>query len=226
MVLVDGLGYDIKQVPRPPEYKSSGPILSFFQNMGLVILFSLIVFVFVNFPAYFLISKYKVKPSSVSYELAQNKSVQGNDAIGQPNQYPDNTLFIPKIGVKATVSWNVNQDNILDILPNSLVHINGSGKPQENKNIFITGHSSNYWWKEGNYNTVFSLFPQLKEGDEIILTYQGKFNYYKVRELRELKKSEVSKYTESDKEQLTLMTCVPVGTNLHRLLVFADPVKK
>jgi LPXTG-site transpeptidase (sortase) family protein len=140
-------------------------------------------------------------------------------------QYVDNTLFIPKIGVEAPIGWDIGENDIMGALEKNLAHINGTGKPSEGKNIFVTGHSSNYWWKSGDFKTVFALLPELKENDEIFITYKGKFYKYIVTKSEEVNKDEVSNFIDSDKEQLTLMTCVPVGTNLHRLLVFAKPAQ-
>jgi LPXTG-site transpeptidase (sortase) family protein len=139
------------------------------------------------------------------------------------NQYSDNTVFIPKIGVKAPIGWDISSDKITGELEKHVVHVQGSVKPGEKGNIFLTGHSSNYWWKKGDFNTVFALLPELKKDDQIILTNKGKFYYYKVTSTVEVKPADVSNYFSSNTEQLTLMTCVPVGTNLKRLLIFASP---
>ena len=138
--------------------------------------------------------------------------------------YPDGTLFVPRIAVEAPVSWDAGEDEVMKVLADGLAHIVGTGRPGEEKNIFITGHSSNYWWNEGDYKTVFALLGELGEGDEIFITYQGKFHKYKVFETKEVSKKEVGDFVVFDEEKLTLMTCVPVGTNLRRLLVFAEPV--
>jgi LPXTG-site transpeptidase (sortase) family protein len=63
----------------------------------------------------------------------------------------------------------------------------------------------------------------MSNGDEIFITYRGKFYKYKVFETKEVNPEEVGNYVESKDEQLTLMTCAPVGTNLRRLLIFAKP---
>lgn len=139
------------------------------------------------------------------------------------NQYADNAIFIPKIGVKAPIGWDVGADKITEELESHVVHVQGSVKPGDKGNVFLTGHSSNYWWKKGELNTVFALVPELKKDDQVILTYKGKFHYYKVSSTLEVRPADVNKYFSSDSNQLTLMTCVPVGTNLKRLLVFATP---
>jgi len=229
MALVDSVGYDLGRYREPQEYKKPPLIIRFFKNFILVFFFSLVVFFTVNFPAYMAIASYKINPIKFLKETPQigNASIVsgGQAAILSKSvkQYPDSTLFIPKVGVEAPISWSTSQDGIMDVLQKGLVHIAGTGKPGEGKNIFVTGHSSNYWWKEGNYNTVFALLPELIKNDEIFITYQGKFYKYKIFDTKEVSPKEVENYIETKDEQLTLMTCVPVGTNLRRLLIFAKP---
>lgn len=218
MVLVDSIGDDPENIKITRPYRAEHPVLSALKNIFLIIFFSCFVFVAVNFPAYFRISKFRLHPQSIA--LATPQISKGS----QPVQTLDNnTLLIPKIGVKAPVQWGVSSENILDSLQNGLVHIQNTGLPGEKKNIFITGHSSNYWWKEGSYNTVFSLLGELSPGDEIFIVYKGKIEKFSVSETKEVGKKEVDGFVEADQEQLTLMTCVPVGTNLRRLLVIAKP---
>jgi LPXTG-site transpeptidase (sortase) family protein len=230
MVLVDKVGYDLDKIIVPPPLKKPSAFRELAKNVLLIVFFSAFVFFFVNFPAYYLIGKYRFSPRSVSYQLASEIPSSTSENPGRTSsakevqQFPDNTLMIATIGVKAPVSWDIKPDDVMNKLQEGLVHLEGTGHPGEGKNIFITGHSSNYWWKKGDYNTVFALLPNLKEGNEIILTYQGKITRYKIKSLKEVKKDEVSNYLDSKSEQLTLMTCVPVGTNLHRLLVFAEPI--
>ena len=190
----------------------------------------------INFPAFLNILSFWYKtdiainePTEQSFPEAvisfQPGSTPGAVTSEVPN-FSDNHLLIPKISVNAPVTWRVANDEkeIQNNLQNGLIQIAGTAMPGESGNVFITGHSSNYWWKEGDYNTVFALLPQLVEGDEIIVTYKGEFHHYKVTGSEEMKSSEVSKHLESDKEKLTIMTCTPVGTNLRRLLVYADPI--
>lgn len=216
MVLVDSVGFDIKQIKDPPRKSVGRRLLGFLGNVVLVVFFSLIIFIAINFPSYYLIYRYRVNPGSI--------------AVASPApevpvvQLGENNLIISKIGVNSPINWDTGSD-IMSVLNDRLAHLAGSGKPGEGKNIFITGHSSNYWWRDGSLNTVFALLPEIKEGDEIIVTYQGKIFRYRVVETKEVTPKETKGFLEGNREQLTLMTCVPVGTNLKRLLVIADPIE-
>lgn len=218
MVLLDQIGDDSSKLKASPVPKKKIFFLVFLSNLFSVLFFSTVVFVFINFPAFILISKYKVSPKSVAMEYSQ---LEAADQPLQVKQFEDNTIFIPKIGVKAPVIWDVGSGEVMDQLQNGVVHIGGSGHIDEQKNTFLTGHSSNYWWRGGDYNSVFALLPQLEQEDEIFVTYHGKLEKFTVMEKKEVKKQEVSDYLLSEEKQLTLMTCVPVGTNLKRLLIFA-----
>ncbi len=228
-ILIDGLGPDIEQINAPTKAKHNA-FLGVIKDIVLVIFFSFCVFVFINFPAITLIGTYKLFPEKLAFEFNrpdQNIDEQAPSTVDAPEtkQYPDNTIFIPKIGVTSPIGWDTNSDQVMDMLEKGAVHLEGTDKPGGPGNVFVTAHSSNYWWKQGDYNTVFALLPELEENDEIIITYKGEFFYYKVTGKEEMKKDEVSDHLESDKERLTLMTCVPVGTNLKRLLVYAEPEK-
>lgn len=236
MVLLDQVGPNIDRIPSPKRKKQNW-LFGLFKDTFLVIFFSCCVFIFINFPAIKLLGTYKLYPKKLEYQFPSQESVKQvvavkTDEIKESkevkapatNQYPDNTLFIPKIGVKAPIGWDTKNSDIMDALEKNIVHLEDSDKPGGPGNIFLTGHSSNYWWKTGDFNTVFALLPQLAEGDEIIITYKGQFNYYKVTDKQEMRKDEVADHLESGRPRLTLMTCVPVGTNLRRMLIFAEPI--
>lgn len=234
MVLVDSLGYDIDRLPTPKR-RNRSVAATLVIDIFTVIFFSICVFAFINYPALSLIGLYKLSPHKVAFEFPTRSEVVSQAAVVAADkkptetrgikQYPDNTVFIPKIGVKAAIGWDTKNDEMTDALEKNVVHLIGTSKPGGSGNIFLTGHSSNYWWKEGEYNSVFALLSQLEEEDEIIVTYRGEFHRYKVSGKEEMKKDEVENHLESSEEKLTIMTCVPVGTNLKRLLVYAKPVK-
>lgn len=224
MALVDSLGDDSGKIKISPLPKRLNPLLSAISNLGLILFFSAFVFLFINMPAYLMISKYKLSPKSIAIESPE---IILNEAKkpGAINKYDDNTIVIPKIGVKAPIQWDVASGKVMDSLQNGTVHLAGTGHPDESNNTFITGHSSNYWWRGGDYNNVFALLPKLEGKDEIFIIYHGKIEKYQVKKSVDVKKNEVGPYVVTTKEQLTLMTCVPVGTNLRRLLIIAERVK-
>lgn len=218
MVLLDSLDDSSSGIKRSPMPRKRSWLFNTLVNLSSIIFFSAVVFAFINFPAFLMISKYKISPKSVSTDYLQLSQAKEPSEV---TQFQDNTIFISRIGVKAPIIWDVGSGEVMDQLQNGVVHIGGSGYPGENKNIFLTGHSSNYWWRGGDYNNVFALLPQLEIGDEILVTYHGKLEKFAVSEKKEIKKQEAGDYVVADERRLTLMTCVPIGTNLRRLVIIA-----
>ena len=139
----------------------------------------------------------------------------------------DNELVIPKIDVHAPVIWDSSFDEkiMLANLQKGVVHYGGTDLPNPTTgNVFITGHSSYYWWDKGQFKTVFALLDQLKTGDQVALTYQQQVYVYQVFDSKVVKPTQVDVLNTSEKPILSLMTCTPVGTSLNRLIVRANLV--
>ena len=134
----------------------------------------------------------------------------------------DNQLYVPKIDAKAPIIWDSSFEEkaMLDNLGKGVVHYGGTDFPARDRgNVFITGHSSYYWWDSGKYKTIFANLDQMKNGDQAALTYQGNVYVYEVFEKIVVKPTQTDVLNSTDKPILTLMTCTPVGTSLNRLIV-------
>jgi len=140
---------------------------------------------------------------------------------------PDNTLFIPKIGVQAPIVYakSRTQSEIDKLLLDGVVHYFGTAEPGEKGNVFITGHSSYYWWSDGRFNTVFSILDKLVVGDVIYINYGGRRYTYKVFDMKVVSPSDTSVLDQGNSSILSLMTCTPVGTNYRRLIVLASQIE-
>ena len=131
-------------------------------------------------------------------------------------------LGVPKLGIEdALVETNapgLNPDNALG-------HYSGSALPGEVGNVFIYGHSVLPWfYNPRNYKSIFSTLDTLGVGDEFYLTYNGdrlkyKVDGYKVQHPDDVKPLADVRYKFLNESTVTLMTCVPPGTKLKRLLV-------
>ncbi len=131
-------------------------------------------------------------------------------------------LVVPKIGVRAPITWksSFSDKDLKTNLAKGLVHYEGSILPNDKAgNVFITGHSSDYWWNKGNYKTVFALLDKLIVGDQAIIKFQGRIFVYEVTGLSIVDPSKIEVVHYSDKPILSLMTCTPVGTAINRLVV-------
>jgi len=139
---------------------------------------------------------------------------------------PNNSLFVPKLDIKAPVRWNIPASNAMDELRNGVVHIKQTSFPgQVDGNIFLTGHSSYYWWDSGKYKFIFTLLPQIKNGTKVYVKHHNKLYTYKVYQTLTVKPDDtwVMKQIKG-KNIVSLMTCVPIGTNLRRFVVRAEQI--
>jgi len=135
-------------------------------------------------------------------------------------------IVIPKLGANAHVVANVDPFDshaYQMALTRGVAHARGTSIPGAMGNIFIFAHSSDNFYEALKYNSVFYLLPKLVTGDPIFLYYNGVKFTYVVTDKKFVGSKDVSYLQgESLKATLTLMTCWPPGTNLQRLLVFAE----
>lgn len=139
----------------------------------------------------------------------------------------NNSLIIPKINVKAPIIWSspFDEATMLENLRKGVVHYGFTPLPDSGKGpIFISGHSSYYWWDKGQYKTVFANLDQLENGDEIALAYNNMVYIYKVYEKITVKPDQVDVLNQVNEPILALMTCTPAGTNLRRLIIKAKQI--
>jgi LPXTG-site transpeptidase (sortase) family protein len=83
-----------------------------------------------------------------------------------------------------------------------------------------------WFYNPRNYKTIFSTLENLKTGDKIFIKYNNKEYEYKVEDKSVKLPDEVNPLAEYkarylNESTITLMTCVPAGTKLRRLLVNA-----
>jgi sortase A len=159
----------------------------------------------------------------------QNRNGQ-NSQTGKLPEIPDierqgSWLIVPKIGVDAPIIWTKDVNNMLADLDNGVAHYPSTAKPGEQGNVALTGHSSNYWWSAGKYNTVFVLLDKLIPGDQAEIMKDGKKYIYTVTGSEIVPPTQVSVLDPTPEPTLTLITCTPVGTNLNRLIVRAKQVE-
>lgn len=137
------------------------------------------------------------------------------------------SIEIPSIKVFSPVIANVdpfNPKEYLEKLKSGVAQAKGTSLPGQKGTMYLFAHSSDVPWRITRYNTAFFKLPFVKNGDEIIVRKDGKEYDYKVYMEKTIWPTEISYLTKSQGNVLILQTCVPVGTSLQRLLVFAKPV--
>lgn len=138
-------------------------------------------------------------------------------------------ITIPKIHAQARVIPNVNpwdEKSYLPALQKGVAQAKGTSLPGEKGTVFLFAHSSGPPWQLTYANTLFLRLGELKQGDKIFITRDGKEYTYQVRGNKEVWPTEVNYLLDTRKNQLVLQTCTPIGTSFKRLLVFADPLAK
>lgn len=156
----------------------------------------------------------------VSIENKNNfPAIVSNTPRPYPSLYQEFQLSIPKLkleNIKVVVDSNDFEKN--------LSHLPGSALPGERGNVFITGHSSlPQFFRPSNFKAIFANLPQIKKGDEAVLKAGGQKFIYQVKELQIVDPKETWVINPPDEKgrYLTLMTCVPPGLYLKRLIVLA-----
>ncbi len=148
------------------------------------------------------------------------------DGNGNPKAICDNYVYIPKIGVAAPMTWpaSTSEAVINENLLKGVVHYPGTAEPGQKGNVFLTGHSSYYWWVPSEYRTVFTLVPKLVPGDEIIIYHKGIRYSYRVTDFQDVKPNNTDSLKPTAEPTITLSTCVPIGTSYNRRIVRAKQV--
>ncbi|MCA9369189.1 MAG: sortase [Pseudomonadales bacterium] len=147
--------------------------------------------------------------------------------VQRPDIVKEFTLDIPSLDI-----YNAKVKIGGTDLNNSLISYEGTALPGNPGAPVIFGHSvlrQFYNPSEKNprrYNSIFSTIMTMKNGDEIIVTYDGVKYRYIVQEKAEVQPEDVYILTQQyDARQLKLVTCTPEGTYLRRGVVTAQLVQ-
>ena len=168
--------------------------------------FSLLLLIFIYYP---IISLYLFPPKIDKEVLTKSFYIE-----------------IPKINIASQIIANVDpfsESQYRRALEKGVAQARNTSLPGENGTVFLFAHSSDLPWRITRYNIAFFRLPELKRGDSIIISRNGKRYKYKVSDKKTVWPSEVNYLLDTKKTQLILQTCVPIGTSFQRLLVFADP---
>lgn len=182
----------------------------------LVTLVMLLIFVALGAYMYFTRPDNTEVKSEVAAESSQEpvvNAVEGNFA-----------LSIDKLNINVPVIENVDGTNRAAYdksLTNGVAHYKGTSLPGGGSNIFIFGHSSAL--DENNvYGKIFASLNDLVDGDNIVVRYNDQIFDYTVNDKKVVMPEDLWVLDQTSTEQLTLMTCWPIGSNEKRLVVIAE----
>ncbi len=186
--------------------------------LGLSILVFVISMFVSNIFLFFQDNTQKLYQTELANQLIQNKKIEIS---------PDPTLIVPTLGIKAPIIFSKSNDHnqITTDLREGVSHMVNTANPGERGNVFLTGHSSYYFWDKGKYKEVFAHLDGLNRDDLFYLDYNDKRFTYKVIEKRTVLPTEMSVTNQGNRKIATLMTCYPTGTTLKRLIVIGELVE-
>ena len=148
---------------------------------------------------------------------------------------PTNRLIIPAINLDVPLVETemprldtIDESSFDDDLENGVVKYPTTPNPWEWGNAFFFGHTSQEYWKNNPYGTVFRKIPQLKQNDKVQIIREGVLYEYKVLKTVIVKPREVNNtymnFWEEGKEYITLMWCYPIWRTDKRMIVFAERI--
>ncbi len=144
-----------------------------------------------------------------------------------PVRQKPNELYIPSLEIRAPIIYidETDEAHFQRGLQKGVVQYPNTAKIGEVGNTYIFGHSSDFAFSPGEYKTIFALLPNVKKGDEVILSNEnGKIFHYKVYEKFVADKTATYLLDQNTggRKILTLQTSYPIGTALKRYIVKAE----
>lgn len=137
---------------------------------------------------------------------------------------PATALQIARLGIDVpivqVVSVRDERGWYWPVPVDAAAHLAGTANPGEPGNIAITGHVDT---ERGP--GVFWRLLEIRPGDEVTLWSAAGSFVYRVTEVQVVAESDRSVLRQSDREVLTLLTCIPDGRYDTRLVVRAEPVR-
>ena len=113
-------------------------------------------------------------------------------------------------------------------LENWVVKYPTTPNPWEWWNAFFFWHTSQEYWKNNPYWTVFRNIPKLKANDKIQVVRNWVLYEYKVVKTVVVKPKNVNdtyvQFWDENKEYITLMWCYPIWRTDKRMMVFAERI--
>ncbi|WP_136610693.1 class C sortase [Sinomonas albida] len=164
--------------------------------------------------------------SGAEVEANTRKPIGAGSATGDLGDYPSqletptgvvSRIQIPKVGVDLPVYHGTSDA----VLLKGAGHLEGTSLPVGGDGTLtvITGHRG---LAEA---TMFTNLDQLKAGDTFVITTFGRVLTYRVFDTRVVEPSDTaSLHPKAGRDLATLITCTPLGTNSHRILVTGERV--
>lgn len=178
-----------------------------------------------------------IDPTAVSYRLLAGSPILGKATADYTDSstWFDQTQPLPPVSSRVNyytlsiprlkmfdVSVEINGTN----LKKNAIHFKGSALPGTYGNAVVFGHSTlPQLYRPGDPLSIFNPLPKIEKGDMVIVRYDGVVYQYVVRDTAVVLPDQVEVLAQRyDKHELTLITCVPLGTYLRRFVARAELV--
>lgn len=167
----------------------------------------------------------------VNNRISLNAAVKLTDVLAQHTDNFDQTkpgrLSIPKLNIQVPLIWTQDPVQFDQDLTRGVVHYPGTALPGETGTVYVSGHSSDYFWKHHPYKQVFARINALEPGDDIFIDVYGKdgkiYNYrYRVVAESIFAPDDQRQFMDNSAAKLNLSTCWPIGTQKDRYIVTAE----
>lgn len=218
----------MKRVDRPRKHGPKAPVTFKRNFLPAIVGIGVTLGVLGAMNGQWLYAQYQYRTARPIAQAPVAAQQQGADSATDPTVDPNPELGarieIPRINVQApvqigkgTAEWQIQRS-----LQDGVVHYDAGPLPGEPGNVVIFGHSSGQLWAPGNFKFIFTLLDKLEAGD-VIYVYNGGIRYtYTVSGSQVVAPSDVGVLNPGPKNELTLITCTPVGTSTNRLIVSAE----
>lgn len=141
-------------------------------------------------------------------------------------------LSIPTLNIRAPIvlSKNRTENDLQHDLERGVSLYPGTPLPGTGGNAVVAGHSSDAFWKPGNYKRVFAKLGRLKVGDRGVFVATRHADgteattEFQVRETSIVTPGNQDIFAQHETHTITLVTCWPVGTSWLRLAVTLENV--
>ncbi|MBU6389186.1 sortase [Patescibacteria group bacterium] len=179
-----------------------------------------VIYLGMNYNAFFQLA---TTSSANTVQTVTTPPPTAQPAVATPVPTPDipnDTVNLPGLdNLSAPIHWDVPiTGNVQQALETGVINIAGTAKPGLHGMVIITGHSSNYIWDKGQYNSVFAPLAKVQLGQEIKVAYNNREYTYTITKIYQVQPTDLSVLTGTG-DGIRLITCTPIGTSLRRLVV-------
>lgn len=156
---------------------------------------------------------------TANYKDARNWFPYQTQKESKHPQVDEYEFSIPSQGIEKAKVSAID----FDLSKHLVQYFTTSKSPIEKGTSVIFGHSTlPQWFNPKDYTTIFANLHTMKNGDDVILTVNGKNYTYRVFAMSITDPKDPNIFSQSfDNSYITIITCTPPGTTWKRLVIRA-----